>query len=156
MVLRTFSKAWGLAGLRLGWLCAQPSLVAGLEKVRLPYNIDALTQALACEALDLADAFPGRGCRGCLGPCGGALEAALKAVPGAEVWPSDTHFVLVRHPRAEALHAALLAKGLRTRRFEGARLRGPVPARINAGDEAQHRARLELALKAPAQGAVTA
>ena len=51
VVLRTFSKAWGLAGLRLGWLCAEPGLVAELEKLRLPYNLNALTQALAEEAL---------------------------------------------------------------------------------------------------------
>jgi histidinol-phosphate aminotransferase len=151
VVLRTFSKAWGLAGLRLGWLCAEPGLVAGLEKVRLPYNIDALTQALACEALDLAPQFLARVPR--LLALRGRLEAALKALPGAEVWPSDTHFVLVRHPRAGALHAALLAKGLRTRRFEG----GPLEhcLRINAGDEAQT-LRLEQALQAFAQGAMTA
>jgi histidinol-phosphate aminotransferase len=151
VVLRTFSKAWGLAGLRLGWLCAEPSLVAGLEKVRLPYNIDALTQALACEALDLAPAFQERVPR--LLALRRRLEAALKALPGAQVWPSDTHFVLVRHPRAQALHAALLAKGLRTRRFEGGRLDQCL--RINAGDEAQT-SRLEAVLQAFAQGAVTA
>ena len=151
VVLRTFSKAWGLAGLRLGWLCAQPALVAELEKVRLPYNIDALTQALACEALDLAAEFQPRVPR--LLELRRRLEAALKALPGAQVWPSDTHFVLVRHPRAQALHAALLAQGLRTRRFEGGRLEGCL--RINAGDEAQTE-RLERAIQAFAQGAVTA
>jgi histidinol-phosphate aminotransferase len=151
VVLRTFSKAWGLAGLRLGWLCAEPALVAGLEKVRLPYNIDALTQALACEALDLAPQFQAR--VPLLLALRRRLEAALKALPGAELWPSDTHFVLVRHPRAQALHAALLAQGLRTRRFEGGPLQDCL--RINAGDEAQTQ-RLEAALKAFAQGAVTA
>jgi histidinol-phosphate aminotransferase len=151
VVLRTFSKAWGLAGLRLGWLCAEPNLVAGLEKVRLPYNIDALTQALGCEALDLAPEFRARVPK--LLALRRRLESALKALPGAEVWPSDTHFILVRHPRAEALHAALLAKGLRTRRFEGGRLEHCL--RINAGDDAQT-ARLEQALQAFAQGAATA
>jgi histidinol-phosphate aminotransferase len=151
VVLRTFSKAWGLAGLRLGWLCAEPGLVAGLEKVRLPYNIDTLTQALACEALDLAPEFQARIPR--LLALRQRLEAALKAVPGAQVWPSDTHFVLVRHPRAGDLHAALLAQGLRTRRFEGGRLDQCL--RINAGDEAQT-TRLEQALQAFARGAVTA
>ena len=151
VVLRTFSKAWGLAGLRLGWLCAQPALVQELEKVRLPYNIDGLTQALAAEALDLAPAFMARVPR--LLQLRRRLEAALRALPGAQVWPSDTHFCLVRHPQAQALHAALLAAGLRTRRFEGGRLQDCL--RINAGDEAQTR-RLEQALMEFAQGALRA
>lgn len=148
VVLRTFSKAWGLAGLRLGWLCAQPTLTRELEKVRLPYNIDAVTQALAGEALDMAPAFLERVPR--LLALRRRLETALKALPGAQVWPSDTHFCLVRHPRAAALHAALLARGLRTRRFEGGRLEHCL--RINAGDEGQTQ-RLEQALREFSQGA---
>ncbi len=60
VVLRTFSKAWGLAGLRLGYLCARPDLVAELEKLRLPYNLNVLSQALACAALDEAPLFQAR------------------------------------------------------------------------------------------------
>jgi histidinol-phosphate aminotransferase len=50
-VLRTFSKV-GLAGLRLGYLVAQPALVAELNKVRLPYNTPATTQAAALAVLE--------------------------------------------------------------------------------------------------------
>lgn len=148
LVLRTFSKAWGLAGLRLGWLSARPDLVRELEKVRLPYNVNTLSQALACEALDMEDAFMERVPR--LLALRGRLEAALKAVPGMETWRSDSNFVLARHPKAAGLHALLLSRGLRVRRFEGAVLADCL--RINAGDEAQT-ARLEEALAAFAQGA---
>ncbi|HTB23425.1 MAG TPA: histidinol-phosphate transaminase [bacterium] len=143
VVLRTFSKAWGLAGLRLGWLSAQPALVKELEKVRLPYNLNSLTQALACEALDMAPAFLGR-VPGLLAQRR-RLEAALAGVPGMTLWPSDSNFVLARHARSVELHAHLLKQGLRVRRFEGGALEHCI--RINAGDEAQT-ARLEAALAA--------
>ena len=142
VVLKTFSKAWGLAGLRLGYLVADPALVRELDKVRQPYNVDAMTQALAAAAVDLAPEFLGR-VPGLLA-LRARLEEALKGLEGAEVWPSDSNFVLVRHPRAEALHAHLLKAGLRVRRFGGGRLEKCL--RINAGDEPQTR-RLEAALK---------
>lgn len=142
VVLRTFSKAWGLAGIRLGWLCAQPSLVAELEKLRLPYNIDGLTQALGEAALDLAPDFQARIPR--LLALKGRLQGLLASLPGARLQPSDANFILFSHPRATALHAALLAAGLRTRRFEGGALEGHL--RISVGDEAQMD-RLEAVLK---------
>jgi len=141
VVLRTFSKAWGLAGLRLGWLSAEPALVQELEKLRMPYNLGRLTQALACEALDMAPAFLGRVPH--LLAMRKRLENALTRVPGLKLWPSDSNFVLARHPRAGALHDHLLSKGLRVRRFEGGRLGDCI--RINAGNEAQT-VRLEAAL----------
>jgi histidinol-phosphate aminotransferase len=151
VVLRTFSKAWGLANLRLGWLACRPDLAAELEKLRLPYNLNGLSQALGAEAVALAPQFLERIPR--LLAWRDRLKAAVAALPGAQAWPSDANFVLLRHPDAAGLHRHLLAAGLRVRRFEGGRLEGCI--RINAGDEAQT-VRLELALKAYTQGAVTA
>jgi histidinol-phosphate aminotransferase len=51
IVLRTFSKAWGLAGIRLGYAIAQPGVVGYLNKVKYPYNVNRLTQAMAFKAL---------------------------------------------------------------------------------------------------------
>jgi histidinol-phosphate aminotransferase len=143
VVLRTFSKAWGLAGLRLGWLCAQPALVAQLEKLRLPYNIDGLSQALGEAALDLAPQFQARVPQ--LLALKARLRAILEALPGAQLQPSDANFHLLRHPAAIALHRALLAAGLRVRRFEGGVLDGHL--RISVGDAAQLD-RLEAVCKA--------
>lgn len=148
VVLRTFSKAWGLAGLRLGWLSAAPALVRELEKVRLPYNLNTLSQALAAEAVGMAPAFLARVPR--LLALRVRLEAALARVEGLKLWPSDANFVLLKHPRAEDLHAQLLGKGLRVRRFDGGRMQDCL--RISVGDEAQT-ARLEAALAAFNQGA---
>jgi histidinol-phosphate aminotransferase len=133
VVLRTFSKAWGLAGLRLGWLSARPDLVAELEKLRLPYNLNALTQACAEEALDQAPAFLGRVPE--LLALRGRLEAALDRVPKLRRWASDANFSLIHHPRCGDLHAALRAAGLRVRRFDGGRLDACL--RISVGDPEQ-------------------
>ena len=55
VVCRTFSKAWRLAGLRLGYLLAPPWVIDDLRKVRLPYHLDAITQTAGLVALELAD-----------------------------------------------------------------------------------------------------
>ena len=55
VVCRTFSKAWRLAGLRLGYLLAHDWVIDDLRKVRLPYHLDALTQVAGLVALELAD-----------------------------------------------------------------------------------------------------
>ncbi len=55
MILKTFSKAYGLAGLRIGYAIANPSLIACMEKVRQPFNTNMLAQEAACAALDDRD-----------------------------------------------------------------------------------------------------
>jgi len=52
IVLRTFSKAYGLAGLRIGYAIAHPELISLLNKVRQPFNVNAMAQAAAMAALD--------------------------------------------------------------------------------------------------------
>lgn len=151
VVLRTFSKAWGLAGLRLGYLCARPDLVAELEKLRLPYNLNVLTQELACAALDEAPAFMARVPQ--LLALRERLEAALKGLPGATLYRSDANFVLLRVPDAARLHQALLLAGLRVRRFGAGRLEGCL--RISVGSPPQQQ-RVEAVLSAYIQGAVKA
>lgn len=55
LLMRTFSKIFGLAGLRLGYGIAQPELITTLEKIRQPFNINSIAQAGALAALDDAD-----------------------------------------------------------------------------------------------------
>ena len=52
LVCRTFSKSWGLAGIRCGYAVGSPRLVGALDKLKDSYNLDALTQRLACAALE--------------------------------------------------------------------------------------------------------
>ena len=55
LLMRTFSKIFGLAGLRLGYGIGNPELIAALEKIRQPFNINSIAQAAALAALDDAE-----------------------------------------------------------------------------------------------------
>lgn len=52
LVFKTFSKAYGLAGIRLGYAVGRPELISFMERVRQPFNVNSLAQAAACAALD--------------------------------------------------------------------------------------------------------
>lgn len=93
VVTRTFSKTWSMAGARLGYLVAPTWVVAELEKVVLPYHLDALKQVAGRLALRHVDAMDRRVAQ--LVEERGRLMAALGDLP-IEVWPSSANFVLFR------------------------------------------------------------
>ncbi len=95
VVVRTFSKTWSLAGLRLGYALAHPEVVAALEAVALPYHLDALKQAMGCLALEYEDEMVARVAR--LVTERRRLVDGLVAI-GATVVPSDANFVLFSLP----------------------------------------------------------
>lgn len=109
-VLRTLSKL-GLAGLRLGFLCGAPAWLAEFDKVRLPYNVNVLTQATVQFALTHAEAWHAQAAR--IARDRAALAQALAALPGVQVWPSAANFILFRTARAaDAVFASLVAEGV--------------------------------------------
>lgn len=111
-VMRTFSKM-GLAGLRLGWIAGRPDLMAELDKVRPPYNVDVLSEAAAHWLLrNAAEVFAAQSAA--LRDERTRLAAALAARPGiARVFPSQANFVLVR--LAEGVDASAVHAGVRER-----------------------------------------
>lgn len=111
-IFRTFSKAWSLAGQRLGYLLADPSLVSELIKIKLPYNLDHASAIAAEEAL-AAEAAVGRRLRAILGRR--QQWRSMLEGHGFEVFASEANFLLVRHPRAAAVQAALAARSIRVR-----------------------------------------
>jgi histidinol-phosphate aminotransferase len=117
VVMRTVSKM-GLAGLRLGWLAAAPALVAELDKVRLPYNVNALTQASARVALAHEDRLAEHtaAVRAERGPLGQAL-AQREGV--RRVWPSDANFLLFRVDDAPGVLEGLRARGVLIKQLHG-------------------------------------
>jgi len=117
VVLRTVSKI-GMAGLRLGYAVGAPEWVAELDKVRPPYNLNALTQAAAPVLLAEREPFAAQADAIVAGRA--ALEAALARLPGVTVHPTRTNFVLARVPDAPRWHAALLAARILVKNLHGA------------------------------------
>jgi histidinol-phosphate aminotransferase len=131
IVLRTFSKAYGLAGLRVGFAIADAALLEPVERVRPPFNVGTLAQAGAAAALDdwehlertVATNTASRRC---------FLEACARI--GLEAVPSQANFVLVRDVDARGRGGwpeALAEEGISVR--PGANLRVPGWHRVTLG-----------------------
>ena len=111
VVLQTFSKAWGLAALRLGMAFASSEIIAVMDKVKPPYNINQATQDLALKALDeigqVNDMIRE------LVEMREALAEVFKQMPAVEkVYPSDANFILIKIKKARAVYEYLLTKGI--------------------------------------------
>jgi len=132
LVLRTLSKV-GLAALRVGWAIAHPSLATEIEKVRLPYDLPATSQAGATAAL---------------GPLAGAVDrhvasivrerarliAALATIPGVSHERSDGNFIWLALPKpAPDVVEAMKAKGVLVRTFPS----HPRHVRVTVGTPAE-------------------
>jgi len=128
VVQRTFSKAYALAGLRVGYGIGHPDVIAALDAIRPPFNVNVAAVAGARAALadvawrDYAVELVVRERR--------RLESALAAL-GYEFHPSQANFVAVRPPRRAALHDALAGEGLVVR--DGADLGHDGWVRISIG-----------------------
>jgi len=111
VVMQTFSKAWGLAALRLGMNFGSVGLIDVLNKIKPPYNINGATQELAMKALDhledvnamIRETVAERE----------ALADALARLPLVEkVYPSDSNFILAKMEGATDIYNYLKTKGI--------------------------------------------
>jgi histidinol-phosphate aminotransferase len=93
VVTRTFSKTWAMAGARLGYLVADPAVVAACESVVLPYHLSAQTQAAGLIALRHVPEMEARVAR--ISEERGRVATALGDLP-VDSWPSDANFILFR------------------------------------------------------------
>ena len=109
IILRTLSKI-GLAGLRVGIMAANPDLLNELDKVRLPYNINSLSQAVAAVVLNNMDAIDGQ--IGAITSERQRLYRALKGLDGVTPYPSDANFILFKVRDADDLHKRLVENGI--------------------------------------------
>ena len=109
IVLQTFSKAYGLAGLRLGLAYAHPYVIRLMSQVKYPYNINQSTQLLAMKALETPiEPYV----REILAQRERLVEELPKLPCVRKVWPSDANFLLVEFSDADATYAHLLADGI--------------------------------------------
>ena len=120
IVMRTLSKSFSLAGLRLGYCVGPEDLIEALYKVKDSYNVDALAQAVACAALSDLDWMRRNVAR--VRATREATAAALRA-RGWDVPPSQTNFLFARpaHRPAAELFEALRARRIFVRHFPGPR-----------------------------------
>jgi len=116
VVLRTFSKAFGLAGLRFGLALAHPAVAREIAKAKLPYNVNLMTLAAARTALDHAPMLAAR-TREVI-EVRDRFVARLGGVPGLTVYPTASNFVLIRSlglPAKELFHRLLDDYGILVR-----------------------------------------
>ena len=135
LITRTFSKAYGLAGLRVGYGFAQPSIIRALDAVREPFNVNRLAQVAACAALE-DEAFLERTKR--TAQEGRRHLTAELVRLGLRVVPSVTNFLLVElGPDAAQIARCLLEQGIIVREMSAWKLAGHL--RITVGTMAENR-----------------
>lgn len=111
VILQTFSKAWGLAGLRLGMAFASEEIIELMDRVKPPYNVNDATQQLALQALDniswvneqIRETVKERD----------ALIESLKAIPYVQkIFATDANFILVKMPEPKKVYDYLVGNGI--------------------------------------------
>ncbi len=138
LLMRTFSKIYGLAGLRLGYGMGHPELIAELEKVRQPFNVNALAQVAALAALD--DSAHAEKTRRMTSRGLKFFARAFRKL-GLEFIPSSANFILVRVEDGERVFQALQRQGVIVRPMGGYQL--PEWVRISVGTPKENKRCLE-------------
>ncbi len=133
VLVRTFSKAWGLAGIRVGYSMSSPETNIRLQEKMLPYNVNSLSLSIAVEAVKRKDMVYR------------AVEETVEQreflrgkleTLGFNTLPSEANFVFCKPPkgfRPEEIEEHLLKNGIRIRTFDKERLKDHV--RITVGNE---------------------
>jgi histidinol-phosphate aminotransferase len=128
MVLRTFSKAHGLCGLRIGYGMGSPAWIGALDRVRQPFNASSIAQAAALESLRHTAAIDRRVQETITER--ERVAAALGRM-GVRFTPSQANFILVAPDAGDGIHERLLAGGVIVR--DGAALGCPGELRVSLG-----------------------
>ena len=138
VVMQTFSKAWGLAALRLGMAFAATAIIDILNKIKPPYNINQATQELALKALEEVGQVNDMIHH--LVDMRNALSKVFEQIPTVEkVYPSDANFILVKIKDARKLYEFLLTKGIVVRDRSNVKLCADC-LRITVGTEEENTA----------------
>jgi histidinol-phosphate aminotransferase len=117
IIARTFSKAFGMAAARVGYALASREISDMIGKVLLPYHVNAFSLAAAEVVWELRAEFAPSIARTVAER--ERLAAALESVPGLEVFPSATNFLLVRSGQARELVGYMNSRGIGVRDFGG-------------------------------------
>lgn len=135
VILRTFSKAFSLAGVRLGYILGHPDVICQYMKVRQPYSVDAVSQAIGRVIFENRAAFE-PGIKAIIEERG-RLMSALSDMPNVHPYPSDANWVLFSVPCAGSVWQQLFDAEVLVRDFSNASgLEGTL--RVSVGTKEQN------------------
>ena len=118
VVLQTFSKAWGSAGVRLGMAFASEEIIKIFNKVKYPYNVNVLTQRYAIKLLDNFSQVEKK-VKAILKNREKLEKQLAKVECVKEVYPTDANFILVKTTNSDAIYKYLIEKGIVARNRNG-------------------------------------
>lgn len=118
VVLQTFSKAWGSAGVRLGMAFASEDIIKIFNKVKYPYNVNVLTQRYAIKLLDNFSQVEKK-VKAILKNREKLEKQLAKVKCIKEVYPTDANFILVKTIDSDAIYKYLIEKGIVARNRNG-------------------------------------
>jgi histidinol-phosphate aminotransferase len=111
VVLQTFSKAWGLAALRLGMAFAGEEIIQYMNKVKYPYNVNAATQEIVIKSLEETETVKGW-IRKTIAQRKILSDELYRISTVEKVYPSDANFILVKIKNAHGLYRYLTDQGI--------------------------------------------
>ncbi|HWQ29509.1 MAG TPA: histidinol-phosphate transaminase [Negativicutes bacterium] len=133
IILRTLSKAFGLAALRIGYMLAAPEIAGYIDRVRALYNVNAIAQAVAVEVLKNPEVVAER--TELIKKERARLSSRLKELMGLQCFESFGNFLLMRTKDAGRIFDKLLEAGICIRRFSNPALRDCIRVTIGTADE---------------------
>lgn len=113
LIMRTFSKSFGMAGLRLGYLLGQPETIDLINRVRPPFNVNAFSQRAGCLALSFLEEYQAQ--IEIIKQETHKLSAGLAQLPDVEVYPTRANFILFKPLDADRWADELLKRGFLVR-----------------------------------------
>ena len=133
IILRTLSKAFGLAGLRVGYAIASKKIIESIFAVKSPYNVNSLTQAAAIKVLEHVEEVKDR--VELIKNERERMYSQLKAVKNLRVYPSKANFLLIKASNSDEISELLKKKKIRIRYFESQTLKDFIRVSIGSRDE---------------------
>lgn len=146
VVLQTLSKAFGLAAIRCGFCFGAPDIIQLMNNVKAPYNVNALTSQMACQALDNTDTLH-KTVQTILEERQAVANALNEIDFVVKVFPSDANFLLFQlQSKAKEVYQAMANGGIVTR-YRGNELHCDECIRVTIGTPEENRAFLESLVK---------
>lgn len=133
IILRTLSKAFGLAGLRIGYMVASKEIVDRILAVKSPYNVNSLTQEVAVKVLEHMEAVQDR--IGLIKSERERLYMRLCEIAGLKVYPSCANFLLVKALQIDGIKEELAKQAIKTRYFDHPTLKDCIRISIGSKEE---------------------